>query len=252
MADIRKDMTENGMERDEAMRSLRKAMRQKNECLSDGAHCDNARRAIINSLNPVIKLDPPYFKSFFRSHQQFASSFNDYKYVEKLCSLVCAIESWVTGPVDYKGPESDDPYASIAWIGGLDLHVHASMYFGFGKQEMLQVFQIVQEMKEYELDALLVDDYVFPDIEILDSEAWMLYFTAAVSMKFKEGVKALEARRADYGISEELRNDIMGAIKSTYWWKYMLMSRVIESSAAGLPPEIKSRMEQAEEDLIEA
>ncbi len=250
MGDICKDTTTSGRDRDEAMKELRMAMRQKNECLNDGAHCDNARKAIIDSLNPIIKLDPSYFRNFFKNHQKFASSFSDYKYVEKLCSVVCAVESWVSKPTDHEGPPNSDPYAAIAWIGGLDLHVHASMYFGFGKQEMLQVFQIVQEMKSYELDAVMALDYYFPEIELLDSEAWMLYFTAALSMKFREGVHALEARRAELGISDELRDDVVGAVKSTYWWKNMLMSRVIESSAEGLPPEIQERMQQ--EELVEA
>jgi hypothetical protein len=64
-----------------------------------------------------------------------------------------------------------------------------------------------------------------------------------VALKFREAVRALEARREELGISEGLRDDIVGAIRSTYWWRYMLMARVIESAAEGLPPEIRAQRE---------
>lgn len=239
MGDIRKGGELPERDRAEAMKTLRAAMRQKNECLEDQAHCDSARKAIIESMRPVIALDPPYFKTFFKEHQSFAASFNDYKYVEELCVVVCAIEGWTNGPPANIDVEND-PYAAIAWIGGLDLHLHASMYFGFTRKEMLRCFQIVQEMKEAQIDALTDPDYSFPKLELADSEAWMLYFTAATCLKFKEGVAGVDALRGEMGIGDKLRLDIIGAIKSTYWWRYMLMSRAIQPAADGLPPEIKA------------
>jgi hypothetical protein len=218
-------------------------MRDKNDCLAQDAHCDNARNAIIRSMSSSIRLDPSYFQEFFKGHQEFAANFNDYKYVEKLCTMVCAIESWVTNPTEQAPGDSDDPYAQIAWIGGVNLHAHASMYFGFNRKEMLEVFQIAHEMRSYEIDATFEDDYRLPQIELRDSEHWMLYFVAAITMKFKEAVKSLDARRDEFGISDELKMDIVNSIKSTYWWRYMLMSRVIEFSAMGLPPEIMMKME---------
>ena len=245
MADIRREAGFVGRDRGEAMQDLRAAMRQKNDCLEDGAHCDNARRAIINSMRPVMDLDPSYFRSFFKQHQAFAASFNDYKYVEELCVVVCAIEAWTSPPGNH-APAGDDPYAAIAWMGGLDLHLHASMYFGFTKQDMLRCFQIVQAMKELEIDALVAPEFRFPELELQDSEDWMLHFVAAVSMKFRDGVRAIDARRGEFGISDALRDDILGAIKSTYWWRTMMMSRAIQPAADGLPPPVRERVEAAE------
>lgn len=243
MADIRKlGLPDQGRDRAEAMQSLRAAMRQKHDCLQEQAHCDNARRAIIDSLRPLMRLDRSYFQTFFKEHQQFAAHFNDYKYVEELCTVVCAIEGWVTGPGE-AGPAGADPYAQIAWIGGLNLHTHASLYFGFSKQEMLRCFQLVEAMKALEIEAVTRVDFVFPELALRDSEDWMLHYTAAVALKFREAVRALEARREELGISEGLRDDIIGAIRSTYWWRYMLMARVIESAAEGLPPEIRAQRE---------
>lgn len=242
MADIRIEAGVAGRDRGEAMKDLRAAMRQKNDCLEDGAHCDNARRAIINSMRPVMDLDPSYFRDFFKQHQAFAASFNDYKYVEELCVVICAIEAWTSGP-SAGAVAGDDPYAAIAWMGGLDLHLHASMYFGFTKRDMLRCFQIVQALKELEIDMLTAADFQFPPLALQDSEDWMLHFVAAVSMKFREGVHALDARRSEFGISDVLRADILGAIKSTYWWRYMLMSRAIQPAAEGLPPPIRERVE---------
>ncbi|MDH5435126.1 MAG: hypothetical protein OEX83_00055 [Gammaproteobacteria bacterium] len=243
MGDIRKQSEEPIRDRREAMKEMREAMREKNDCLVEDAHCDNARKAILSSMSSSIRLDPTYFKAFFKGHQEFAANFNDYKYVERLCTMVCAIESWVTGPGAQAPAGSDDPYAEIAWIGGVNLHAHASMYFGFNRKEMLEVFQIANEMREYEIDATLTDDYHFPEIKLRDSEHWMMYFVAAITMKFREASKALDVRRTEFGISDDLRMDIINSIKATYWWKYMLMSRVIEFSAMGLPPEIMMKME---------
>lgn len=241
MADIRRESGDAGRDRGEAMKELRGAMRQKNECLEDGAHCDNARRAIIDSMRPVMQLDPDYFKTFFKQHQEFAANFSDYKYVEELCVVVCAIEAWSGGPPT--PPDPSDPYAAIPWIGGLDLHLHASLYFGFSKQDMLRCFQIVQSMKEHEIDALTTADFVFPPLALADSEDWMLHYVAAVCMKFREAVQALDARRAEFGISDALRTDILGAVKSTYWWRYMMMSRAIQPAADALPPPIRDRVD---------
>ncbi len=243
MADIRKTSEDTGRDRGEAMKALRKAMRDKNDCLEDGAHCDNARRAIIDSMRPVMQLDPDYFKTFFKQHQAFAASFNDYKYVEELCVVVCAIEAWTGGPPT--PPDPDDPYSAIPWIGGLDLHLHASLYFGFTRQDMLRCFQIVQTLKELEIDALTDPDFRFPELPLADSEDWMLYFTGAVAMKFREAVQALDARREAFGIDDALRSDILGAIKSTYWWRYMMMSRAIQPAADALPPHIRDRVASA-------
>jgi hypothetical protein len=242
MADIRKSDVQEGRDRAEAMKQLRTAMREKNECLQEQAHCDNARRAIIDSMRPLMKLDREYFQSFFKSHQEFAARFNDYKYVEELCTVVCAVDGWVSGPGDAL-PAGDDPYAQIAWIGGLNLHTHASLYFGFSKKEMLRCFQLVQEMKTLEIESVTRPYFEFPEIRLRDSEDWMLYYTAAVTLKFREAVYALDQRRGEFGISEALRDDILGAIKSTYWWRYMMMARVIEQAAAGLPPDIRARVE---------
>ena len=251
MADIRKSETQEGRDRGEAMKQLRKAMRVKNECLQEQAHCDNARRAIIDSMRPLMKLDREYFQTFFKNHQEFAARFNDYKYVEELCTVVCAIDAWIGGPGN--APiASDDPYAQIAWIGGLNLHTHASLYFGFSKKEMLRCFQIVQEMKSLEIESVVDPYFEFPPITLKDSEDWMLYYTAAVSLKFREAARALDQRRAELGISDGLRNDILGAIKSTYWWRYMMMARVIEEAAAGLPPEIRARVEAEDGNEIVA
>jgi hypothetical protein len=244
MADIRIETGIAGRDRAEAMKDLRAAMREKNECLEDGAHCDNARRAIINSMRPVMDLDPSYFRDFFKQHQAFAASFNDYKYVEELCVVICAVEAWTSGSGGV-AVAGDDPYAAIAWMGGLDLHLHASMYFGFTKQDMLRCFQIVQAMKSLEIDALCESDFNFPELELQDSEDWMLHFVAAVSMKFREGVRAIDARRNEFGVSAALRADILGAIKSTYWWRHMMMSRAIQPAADGLPPHIRERVEAA-------
>ena len=242
MGDIRRQSAEPIRDRREAMKEMRMAMRQKNECLVEDAHCDNARKAIINSMSSSIRLDPSYFQSFFKGHQEFAANFNDYKYVEKLCTMVCVLEAWVTGPGD-QAPAGSDGYAQIAWIGGVNLHAHASMYFGFNRKEMLEVFQIAEEMKSYEVDAALEMDYEFPHLELRDSEHWMMYFVAAIALKFKEAVRALDKRREEFGISAELKSDIVNSIKATYWWRYMLMSRVIEFSAMGLPPDIMMKME---------
>lgn len=235
MADIRRQGTSEGMDRAEAMKSLRESMRGKNECLNENAHCDNARKAIIDSMRSVMKLDPEYFKHFFKSHQEFAKNFNDYKYVEELCALVCAAEDWTTRPGEIQ-PNMADPYAHVGWIGGVNLHLHASMYFGFSKKSMLKVFQILQHMRELEVDHLALDQANFSSISLSDSEDWMLHYTAAVALKFKEGVRYMESRRAEFGVSDELRTDILGAIRSTYWWRYMMMSRLIEEAAEGLPP----------------
>ncbi|MDH5571744.1 MAG: hypothetical protein OEY89_08265 [Gammaproteobacteria bacterium] len=240
MADIRRQAGDESRDRQAAMNDLRAAMRQKNECLQDSAHCDNARRAIIGSMKPVINLDPDYFKRFFKEHQAFAASFNDYKYVEELCVMVCVIEAWVTSPTE-QAPESDDPYNAIAWMGGLNLHAHASLYFGFSKQELLRCFQIVQEMKEYELDAVTDYDFEFPMLKLKDSEEWMLYFVAAVSMKFKPAVQALDKCRDQFKIDDDLRSDIISSIKSTYWWRNMMMSRILEFAAQGLPAELQEQ-----------
>lgn len=242
MADIRKEAGPSGRSRQEAMQDMRAAMRQKNECLEDGAHCDNARRAIIQSLRPVMALDRSYFQTFFKQHQQFALSFNDYKYVEELCVVVCAIEAWYTPPGS--SPEGED---ALAWIGGLDLHLHASMYFGFSKADMLRCFQIVQRMKELEIDALVDPGFQFPELELPDTEAWMLYYVAAVTLKFREGIAALEARREELGVSVALRADIIGAVKSTFWWRYMLMARSIEDAAQALPAGPYERVNQPAE-----
>jgi hypothetical protein len=240
MGNIQKGYGPEGRDRNDAMKDLRKTMREQNECLEESAHCDNARKAIISSMGPVMKLDPGYFKEFFKGHQAFAASFNDYKYVEELCVIVCAIEAWNNGPGDMAG--SDDPYAAIPWIGGLNLHLHASMYFGFSKKDMLRCFQIVQEMKEYEIDSVTNPDFAFPQLELKDSEDWMLYFVTAVTMKFKQAVIAVDAERAKHDISDELRSDIISSIKSTYWWRFMMMSRAIEPAAEGLPPEMQERV----------
>ncbi len=244
MADIRIEAGIAGRDRGEAMKDLRAAMRQKNDCLEEGAHCDNARRAIINSMRPVMDRDAAYFRDFFKQHRAFAASFNAYEYVEELCVVICAIDAWTTVP-GTGAVAGDDPYAAIAWMGGLDLHLHASMYFGFTKQDMLRCFQIVQAMKELEINALSEANFHFPELELRDSEDWMLHFVAAVSMKFREGVRAIDARRNEFGISDSLRTDILGAIKSTYWWRYMMMSRAIQPAADGLPPPIRERVESA-------
>ncbi|MDH5633028.1 MAG: hypothetical protein OEZ10_08530 [Gammaproteobacteria bacterium] len=233
MADIRKAEQSSGRDRKEAMTALRINMRQQNDCLEESAHCDNARKAIITSMKPVVELDPPYFRNFFKQHQEFASSFNDYKFVEELCVVVCAIEAWDNSFAPQAS--GDDPYSAIPWIGGLNLHLHASMYFGFSKQDMLRCFKIVQEMKEYELDCLTDTDFEFPDLQLKDSEDWMLYFVAAICMKFREAISVIDMRRTEFGISGELRSDIISSIKSTYWWRYMMMSRAIEPAAEGLP-----------------
>ena len=249
MADIRKQAGSESRDRQSAMNDLRAAMREKNECLEDSAHCDNARHAIISSMKPVTNLDPDYFKHFFKDHQKFAASFNDYKYVEELCVVVCAIEAWVSNPYE-KGPESENPYDAIAWIGGLNLHAHASLYFGFSKQELLRCFQIVQEMKEYELDAVTDYDFEFPQIKLKDSEEWMLYFVAAVTMKFKQAIQALDKYRDEFRIDNDLRSDIISSIKSTYWWRNMLMSRTIEFAAQGLPAELQEQANKLEDSKL--
>lgn len=245
MSDIRKLADDEGRDRKDAMKDLRAAMRQKNDCLEESAHCDNARKAIIDSMRPVMGLDPDYFKTFFREHQAFAASFNDYKYVEELCVVVCAIEAWATPPGAEPAGDAQDPYSVIPLIGGLDLHLHASMYFGFTKQDMLKCFQIVQQMKELEIDALTRADFSFPELDLQDSEDWMLYYTAAVAMKFGSAVRAIDVQRDRFGISDTLRDDIIGAIKSTYWWRYMMMSRAIEPAAMGLPADIRAKADPA-------
>ena len=73
----------------------------------------------------------------------------------------------------------------------------------------------------------------------------MLYYTAAVAMKFGSAVRAIDAQRDSFGIGDALRNDIIGAIKSTYWWRYMMMSRAIEPAAMGLPPDIRAKADPA-------
>lgn len=242
MADIRIESGDAGRDRQAAMKELRSAMREKTDCLDEGAHCDTARRAIIDSMRPVMALDPEYFKSFFKRHQEFAAHFNDYKYVEELCVVVCAVEAWSHGPTN--GQDSENPYDAVPWIGGLDLHLHASLYFGFSKADMLRCFQIVQEVKSSELDSVTEPNFVCPDFELRDSEDWMLHYTAAVALKFKEAVRALETRRPEFGISDELRADILGSIKSTYWWRYMMLSRAIQPAADSLPSPARERVEQ--------
>lgn len=242
MSDIRKQPDGyEGQDRKEAMKHLRGAMREKNECLQDKAHCDNARKAIIDTMRFVMKLDPEYFQYFFKNHQEFAVNFNDYKYVEELCSVVCIVESWATRPGEIQ-PDPADPYGFIGWIGGLNLHLHASLYFGFTKKELLGLFQLVQSAKEKQIDVLAGLGVDFADIRLQDSEDWMLHYTAAIALRFPEMIKYLEGQRKGMAISDALRNDILGAIKSTYWWKNMMMSRLIESAAEGLPPEISARI----------
>ncbi len=242
MPDIRKhDGAVDGKSRHEAMTELRKAMRQQNECLQDKAHCDNARKAIIKTMHSVMKLDQDYFTKFFKGHQEFAANFNDYKYVEELCALVCIVEGWTTRPGEIV-PNSEDPYEFIGWIGGVNLHLHASLYFGFNKKEMLHLFQLVQKVQEWQTDELAGVKEPGFDLTPTDSEDWMLHYTAAVALKYKELVQFLEAMRESMGVSKELRHDILGAIKSTYWWKNMMMSRLIDAAAEGLPPEIAARI----------
>lgn len=235
MSDIRRLDDNIGMDRADAMKTLRKAMRDKNDCLSESAHCDNARKAIIDSMRSVMKLDPDYFKHFFKNHQEFAKNFSDYKYVEELCSVICAAEGWVTRPGEIT-PDAADPYGHIGWIGGLNLHLHASLYFGFSKRELLRTFQILQVMRELQVDEMALDTMDTSRIELSDSEDWMLYYVAALAIKFKPGVRHMETRRAEFGISDALRDDILGAVRSTYWWRYMMMSRAIDEAAEGLPP----------------
>lgn len=251
MADIRKSDGQETRDRAEAMKELRSAMRQKNDCLQESAHCDNARRAIIDSMRPLMKLDREYFQRFFKDHQQFAAHFNDYKYVEELCTVVCAIDNWISGPAD-PTPPSDDPYAAVAWIGGLNLHTHASLYFGFSKKDMLRCFQLAHEMKALEIESVADPAFEFPHLPLADSEDWMLHYTAAVALKFRAAVHALERRRKEFGISDGLRDDILGAIKSTYWWRYMMMARVIEQAAAGLPPDARARVEADTTEAVAA
>lgn len=81
-------------------------------------------------------------------------------------------------------------------------------------------------MKELEIDSLAQPDFTFPNIELKDSEEWMLYFTAAISMKFKPAIQAVESQREKFAISDQLRSDILGAIKSTYWWHYIRLVKL--------------------------
>lgn len=79
-------------------------------------------------------------------------------------------------------------------------------------------------------------------VELKDSEDWMLYYVAAVVVKCRSAILHFESRREELGISAELRDDIVGAIRTTYWWKHMMMSRVIDFSTEGLPPEVLERI----------
>jgi len=242
MADIRKSDDNIGIDRRESMKTLRKSMREEHECLNENMHCANARQGILASMSSVIKLDPDYFNTFFKEHQIFAAHFSDYKYVEEMCSLICAAESWYTLPGDILPGDSSDPYGNIGWIGGLNLHIHASLYFGFTRKDMLRLFQILQEIKGMEINDIGLPGYKMPEVELRDSEDWMLYFVACVVTKFRPGVEYFESRREELDISDELRDDILGGIRTTYWWKNMMMSRIIDFSAEGLPPEILEKI----------
>ena len=233
---------ENGADRKESMKALRQAMRVEHNCLQDNMHCASARQAIITSMHSVMQLDKEYFSHFFKEHQTFVAHFSDYKYVEEMAALICIVESWYTMPGDILPGDPSDPYGNIGWIGGLNLHIHASLYFGFTRKDMLRLFQIVQEIKEIEINEIGLPNFEMPTIELADSEDWMLYFVATVTLKFRVGVQYMESRRAEFNISDELRDDILGAIRSTYWWKNMMMSRIIDFSAEGLPPEILEKI----------
>jgi len=242
MSDIRKSDSNQGVDRKEAMKALRHDMKKEHECLEENQHCANARKGILASMQSVMSLDKEYFTKFYKDHQVFAVNFSDYKYVEELCALICAAESWYTLPGDNLPGDPDDPYGDIGWIGGLNLHIHASLYFGFTRKEMLRLFQILQEVKEMEINDLALPGYIIPNVELKDSEDWMLYYVAAVVVKCKAAILHFESRREELGISAELRDDIVGAIRTTYWWKHMMMSRVIDFSTEGLPPEVLERI----------